>query len=583
MNRQTSRGEISYNRVKSKDNWLEWLAIIGLFISAILLYTNHLGSLPLRDWDEGTFAQVAKEIYQSKFENLRWLFPTIWDEPYLNKPTLIHSLTALVYNFFGVNEFSSRIVGATLTATSVPLLYCVGRELFIPRHYALFSAFIYLTLLPVVRHGRLAMLDGAVLCFEVLMMYCVLRSRRDLRWTLPLGISFTLICLSKGWLMGILLGGIAMIFLIWDTPRLIKSVYLWLGMLLGIVPVIIWQTAQWIYYGEKYIDTGIKDQSIDRIFTAVEGNTGAIWYYVIELLKYPHPWLFFAIIGLSLAWQSRNCSRDRFLVVWAGVYFLAVSVMGTKLPWYILPIYPTLALAGGFALGNIKFLPQKKSYPRSWMTFFLSLTAILIVAIGYVYLYLPNDQNLLILLILMSLTFLTTSVLISKKDEQFILVLTWGMYVGLMLFCSSDYWLWELNEAYKVKPVAEMIKNNVPAKEIVYTSFDYERPSLNFYSEHRVIPANLDKIKQKLSQTSKSRYFLLNKATIEKTNLVQHNQLYCLKPNNPEQKSNSTSVLTKAKKGTYIQDKKSGTIFDDSQCLFSQTKEDWLLLWNETK
>jgi hypothetical protein len=35
-----------------------------------------LGNLPLRDWDEATIAQVAKEISQTPLEQLRWLFPS---------------------------------------------------------------------------------------------------------------------------------------------------------------------------------------------------------------------------------------------------------------------------------------------------------------------------------------------------------------------------------------------------------------------------------------------------------------------------------------------------------------------------
>jgi 4-amino-4-deoxy-L-arabinose transferase-like glycosyltransferase len=554
MNRQTSTGKISYHRIKSKDYWLELLAILGLFVAAILLYTNHLGELPLRDWDEGTFAQVAKEIYQSSFHNWRWLFPTIWQEPYLNKPTLIHSLTALVYGIFGINEFSSRIVGASLTALSVPLLYCVGRELFIPRYYALFSGLVYLTLLPVVRHGRLAMLDGAVLCFEILMMLCVLRSRRDLRWTLPAGISFALICLSKGWLMGILLGAIALIFLLWDTPRLIKSIYLWLGVLLGAVPVLIWQGAQWFYYGENYIQTAIQDQSLNRIFEVVEGNQGPIWYYLLELLKYPHPWLFFALGGLTLAWQYRNWSWSKLILVWTGIYFLAISLMGTKLPWYILPIYPPLALATAVALGQIKSLPESQPYPRSWLGFLLFLTLTVIGGIIYFYLSLPQEEDLLILLILILLTFVTTTILISKKDDQFILVLSWGMYVSLMLFCSSNYWLWELNEAYPVKLVASIIKDNVPPQEIVYTSFDYERPSLNFYSEHRVIPASLEEIKEKLSNNP--IYLLVEQEKLIELNLVKHNEFYC---------QNQAGI--------------NQNISQQDQCLSSKSTEDWILLW----
>lgn len=456
--------------------------------------------------------------------DLHWLFPTIWDEPYLNKPPLIHSLTALVYSFFGVSELTTRIVGASLTALSVPLLYSLARELFLPRNYALFSALVYLTTMPVVRHGRLAMLDGAVLCFQMLLMLSILKSRRDLRWSLPTGLSFALICLSKGWMIGILFVAIAFLFLAWDTPRLISSVYLWLGLLLGSVPVIAWQLAQYKYYGENFINTSIKDQSVDRIFTAVEGHQGPIWYYFLELLKYPHPWLFIAVYGIAIAYKNQNWSWAKFILVWSSIYLVIISIMGTKLPWYIMPIYPALSIAAGVALAQIKSLPSFMAYPPTWKIFFGFLSVVITGGFFYFLLTQPNNQNLLTVLGLLLITFTTTTILLNKKEPQFISVLFWGMYVSLMMFFSSNYWLWELNEAYKVKPVAAVVKEMVKPKETVYISFDYERPSMNFYSEHRVIPASLEEMKNLLKSPSS---LLVNTETLSELNLVTYGNNYC--------------------------------------------------------
>lgn len=529
MNRSTSTSEIPRYYTKSNDRWWELFTFLSLFILAIILYTFHLGNVPLRDWDEGTFAQVAKEISESSFSQWRWLFPTIWGEPYLNKPPLIHSLTALVYTFFGVSEFSTRIVGASLTALSVPLLYSLARELFLPRYYAFFSALVYLTTMPVVRHGRLAMLDGAVLCFQILMMLFVLKARRDLRWGLPAGIAFGLICLSKGWMLGFLLGSIVLLFLMWDTPRLIFSVYLWFGFFLGILPVIGWQIAQYLHYGEQFINTSVKDQSLDRVFTAVEGHRGAIWYYAIELLKYPHPWIFIAIVGIVIAWKNRNWSWAKFILVWSFSYLIAVSVMGTKLPWYIMPIYPALSIASGVALAEIKSLPSFISYPRSFIALFGFLSFAVTAGFCYFLLTQPDNQHFLTLLALLAVTFFVTTILLLKKDIQFIGVLFWGMYVSLMVFFSSNYWLWELNEAYAVKPIAEIIKQEIPPQEKVYIFFDYDRPSMNFYSERRVIPVNLEKIEELGDIPS---YLLVNEENLAQLDLISDKNYYCQKKEN---------------------------------------------------
>ena len=74
------------------------------------------------------------------------------------------------------------------------------------------------------RYSRLATLDGPLLCFELLTIWAVLRSRRDLKWTLVTGIGLSLMSLTKG-LFGIQILAIILLFLFWDTPRLLSSIY----------------------------------------------------------------------------------------------------------------------------------------------------------------------------------------------------------------------------------------------------------------------------------------------------------------------------------------------------------------------
>ena len=466
-------------------NWADWLWLTGLLLSAITLFSVQLGNLPLRDWDEGTVARVAQEIWLAPKGHMGWLFPTLWGEAYLNKPPLIHDLIAMAYYLGGVSEWTARLPGAMLTAISVPLLYSVGREIFSSRLPAIFAALIYLTLLPVVRHGRLAMLDGAVICFEILMMWCLLRTRRNGHWALGVGISFSLICLTKG-IIGLLIGAIALIFIAWDTPRLLKSVYLWSGLLLGSIPAIAWYVAQWLHYNQAFINTGIVNQSFGRIWSVVENHSAPPWYYLIEILKYPWPWLLFCLLGLKQAWENPNWSWSKLVLAWSMVYLVCVSLMATKLPWYILPLYPALALAGGSKLSQIYNLPSSDDYPRYWSIFFW-LISLVAGSSGFYFVLKPNSEPFLgFVMASISLTMGIAAVLLERQDRQFMPLLCWGMYISLLLFFCSPYWIWELNEAYQVKPIAREI-SQLPREITVYTSFDYERPSLNFYSGRQIL------------------------------------------------------------------------------------------------
>ncbi len=104
------------------------------------------------------------------------------------------------------------------------------------------------------------------------------------------------------------------------------------------------------------------------------------------------------------------------------------------------------------------------------------------------------------------------------KHRYFIIFLFLGLYSALLLLFNSQLWVWELAEAFPVKPVAEVIKQHTPDQQIVYTSYPYNRPALEFYSERVVIPASDEELK-KYWQQKDEVYFLLDSQAIIRLNL----------------------------------------------------------------
>ena len=514
------------------DNSTDKLWMWAFLLAAVLIFGLNLGGVALRDWDEGIVAQVSREIWGGK---LNWLYPTIDSIPYLNKPPLVHWLIGLCFAVGGVSEWTARLIPAMLTAASVPLLYAIGRELFPRRSIAIFSALVYLTLMPVVRHGRLAMLDGAVLCFLVGGMWCLLRSRRDLRYALGAGIGFGLICLTKGVMLGLLLGAIGFLFLVWDTPRLLTSGYLWGGLAIGTLPVAGWYFAQWVHYGQDFININLISESFRRISEPVSNHKGPPWYYLLEILESAWPWQLFYLQGLRLTWENRNFPGPKLVLVWTGVYLLAISVMNTKLPWYVLPVYPAFALAVGSYLAEVweqMWLPEEREKDEAEEHFdaisLLPHPAILgvlavVAAAGCAYFGgwlrfggsgMAIERDLQLMLMFVALTMTISAVLLHRKDRQFLLVLIWGTYVTLLVFVASDNWVWELAEDYPVKPIAEIVRTGTPAGQQVFTSHRLPRPSLNFYSERQVIVADSVTLQEKW-QSLPQPYFLLEKPVLK--------------------------------------------------------------------
>jgi 4-amino-4-deoxy-L-arabinose transferase-like glycosyltransferase len=461
-------------------------------------------------------ATVAREIWRSPDGSLGWLYPTLAGQPYYNQPPLIHWLIAWVYSWGGVHEWTTRLPGAILTAFSVPLLYSLCREIFRLRWAAIYSALIYLTMLPVVRHGRLAMVDGVVVSLLMVMMLCVLRSRRDLRYCLGIGISFGLICLTKG-VVGILLGVVAVVFLFWDTPRLLTSYYLWVGTFIGILPALGWYAAQFLRYPELFSQTNLGNQTfnqINQIHTFTHGQFQPFWYYLLEMLKWTWPWLIFLPQSLRFTWENRNLSWAKLVIVWSGVYLLLISLVSIKLPWYIFPIYPSLALAFGFYLSQIENLYLSSSYPRAWVTGFAVLAVV--ASVGSIYFSFGSIGNtdLQIIFAAVALTMTLAAILAERGDRQFLKILVWGSYISLLLLIRSNYWVWEPGQPYAVKPVAAMIARANPTARKIYTSFPYHRSSLDFYSDRIIAPASFSEL-QNYWQNEQHPYFLVDSSALE--------------------------------------------------------------------
>lgn len=478
--------------------------IFGFFVAALVLWGICLGDLPLRDWDEATRALIAREIYRSG----NWLHPTLQGEPYLLKPPLMDWLIALSYKLWGVQEFTTRLPGAFFTACGVPLLYLVGREVFLPRLPAVLAASVYLTLLPVVRHGRLAMLDGMAVSFFLLLLLCLLKCRQNRRWAIGVGLCLGLISFTKG-LLVVPLGAIAFGFLFANRQvALLASPYLWIGIALGTVPVLAWYAAQWQHYGATFLQVHFQSQGLQRISLAVEGHGRPWWYYLLELLKYTLPWLLFWPGGLYLAWQKRHTSWGCLVLIGTIGYLGTISLMRTKLPWYIMPLYPFFAIAVAAQLAE--FWQNRNYYPQILVG---GLGVLAVGSLGGCVYFIRSDPQpvLIIMSMVVALSMTLAARHVQQNNPRFIPILLVGMYLTLGLLMTSKSWLWELNEAFRVKPVAALIREHTARGEVIYTSFSYGRPSLDFYSERRVISADATVLQQLWSAQP---YLLLDQSTL---------------------------------------------------------------------
>lgn len=508
----------SSNKLRQNEVWLEWLCLFGLSLAVLMLFLINLAHLPLLDPQEGTLALIAKDMYQ-KATILGWIFPTLGREPYLMQPPLIHNLVAIAYSLGGANELTTRLPGAILGGTSVLLLYYIGREIFVTRLPALFSALVYLSCLPVLRYSRMATLNGPLLCFELLTILAVLRSRRNLQWALVIGIGFSLMSLTQG-LVGIQILLIVLLFLLWDTPRLLSSVYFWLGFGIGIIPSLSWYGFQVFRYHEPEISWNLLDLLVAQTnVTTFELEVSTI-SSALQFLQYLLPWLFVIFVGAQSLKQNFHWGWGKLLAVWLGGYFILGLFLLPQNYWLVLPLFPALALVAGKELDQIRNLPSNFDYPRIWVYSFALMSVIAALAglnwgiVDYIDFYLPFICGSL------SITFGATAIVLAQRDQQFVPLLFWGLFVSIFLLIISPHWIWELKTTEPVKPIAELLKYYTEPEAVIYSSMPESRPSLDFYSDRQVLNQSINELQQHW-QEDNTVYLLIDLTTLKKLDLPQ--------------------------------------------------------------
>ncbi|MGK7934108.1 MAG: glycosyltransferase family 39 protein [Microcystaceae cyanobacterium] len=408
MSRLTFAWDRSGNQLRHESQWREIGTGLGLFLAGMVLCFINSDF-----WKINNFDSINLSIFPVSSPLAHWEM-AIASFP-LNFPWLL------------------LIINGIATALSVPLLYNLGKEVFRFRLPALFSGIIYLTFLPIFIQGRTVSLNGCILLLAILLFTCGLRSRRDLRWSLGVGLSAGILILFNYW-VGILFFIALFTFLCWDTPRLITSGYFWLGAILGAVFLL-------AYYGyfviEREMLSSLRDFNLE-----ISHFSPLAW---LKLLLFSLPWLIFLNDGWKLAWKESQWSWAKFVIVLVSIMGLGAVLSNLFTPFPLwLSIYPIFALIGGMTLSYAYHWPSDRIYPLRWSWFLFSLAVI--TFIGGLSLYFDlfgnlfqfsNNQDVLLLMSALILTFMVSGILILRRNQQFISILMWGLYVSSILWFKS--------------------------------------------------------------------------------------------------------------------------------------------------
>lgn len=489
-----------------KEKNLIWRDLTILLLLAGTLFMYHLGHGSLWDSDEPKYGEAAWEMVQSG----NWLVPHFNQTERFDKPPLFYWCIAASYQVFGFNEFATRLPASIFGILTALITYFTGKMLFSQR-IGLYSGIILAATLQFIIQSRLAVVDTTLTFFITAAIYGitgVCRYPSQFRYYLytVLGIAFA--TLTKG-PIGIFFPCIigAAAFTLFNTWKKLNVKWVAAGIIIFIIISVPWYIMVLSLYGRIYTDNFFLFHNITRFLTPVDNQSGPWYYYFMTLPLGLFPWSVFIIpiiaqlfIPKSSNDEYNNSKRKTlyFLGFWVIIVFLFFSLAATKLPNYVLPLFPPYAILMGLLLTT----PIKSRPLGTLITYSFIGTLLLTVIIGIVlphilqqkHSFLTQNSFLGILppVILLSLSILVPVFMLNKCKTFSNAFIIMALGLGIFFVWTSQI-ISPFVETHKpVKRLAITIMNNNLAQNDVIATYKIASTSLVYYTRHKVIPIDED-------------------------------------------------------------------------------------------
>jgi 4-amino-4-deoxy-L-arabinose transferase-like glycosyltransferase len=330
--------------------------ILLLVIIYALLWFGTLNYRHLIPSDEGRYAEIAREMLVTS----DWITPRYNGYKYFEKPPLQAWATAAAFQVFGIGNWQARLWTALTGFLTILMIGFTGARVFNPR--AGWLAAVVLASSPMwIISGHFNSLDMGLSSFLVAALCSLLlaqtsHNKNDCRnWMWACWIFMALATLSKG-VIGVAIP--AMVFIaysistwdwkIWTRLRLFSGSILFLAI-----------TAPWFVFvaqrNPEFLEFFFIHEHLQRFTQDDHSRTGPIYYFVPLLLIGLLPWLLQAPGAIAQAWSERRrqFSAGWLLICWFAVIFAFFSMSHSKLPGYIIPVFPALALIIGNRLDRL--------------------------------------------------------------------------------------------------------------------------------------------------------------------------------------------------------------------------------------
>lgn len=331
---------------------------VHLWVFWLVLATVWFGTLDHRSLirpDEGRYAEIPREMAVSG----DWLTPRLNAIKYFEKPALQYWATAAGFKLFGKADWTARLWPALTGFLGLLLTWFTTRRLWGERAALLASAIQASTLLYLAM-GQIVTLDMGLSFFMQLawsgfILAASGQASEVRRWMWVAWAALGLAVLSKGLVAIVLTGGTLVAYTLLNrdlTPwRRLTPVS---GLLLFLLVTAPWFIAVSLANPE-FARFFFIHEHFERFLTTAHRRYQPGWYFLEIYLLGALPWTLLLLHALFKSWRDKAASAfhpQRFLLVWVLVTMGFFSLSSSKLPPYIVPIFPALAMLGGKLLGD---------------------------------------------------------------------------------------------------------------------------------------------------------------------------------------------------------------------------------------
>jgi len=480
--------------------------------------------------DEPRYAQIAHEMLV-RFDSAHTLrerlsacvTPYLYGHPWLEKPALYYWRAMFAFQDVGVHDWSARLPATSFAFVMAGLIYLHMRRFRRGGH--LDAAIITVTCAGIIGFSRGASTDmqmAAPLAIGLLGWYAWYETGSKF-WLFDIYFFTGVATLAKGpvapFLATLILVAFAFLRREWSILR--KTIW-WPGILLYFAMVLPWFIAVQIqnptFFREFFLEHNLQRFATDRY-----QHVQHWWYYLVVVVLAVMPWTVLAIRALvdgimtSVAeWRLRRLKPERrvpnrpgdafpeFLVLWTLIPIVFFSFSQSKLPGYILPSIPPMAIL----TGDFLFRKRKPGLNRWVLLGHAGVCAVMTVAALLLPWFVAHGNKvppthamviaglaafgaaLLILIVVKGygvarLRLVTTAVLA-------VLVLFLygvGPFFGIPEVHATKRVIHLLDRAYSARPLADKLATLAPPDETVAV-FEVRRDveyGLSFYRNREVI------------------------------------------------------------------------------------------------